>query len=313
MAEKELKSDKKIKESDKTKVNDKVKTEKKVATKKSKTEKSENSVKPIKETKKAAEASIDVVEKELKKDKKVAKDEKPEVRTAKLTPKKFQHGKNHRKSVELIERGKDYSIDEAIVLIKKTSQTKFDSTVEIHVNLNVDPSSADHQVRGSVSLPAGLGKAKKVCAIVSADKEKEAKDAGAETVGGQDIIAKIEKGWLDFEVLVATPDMMGFIGKIGKTLGTKGLMPNPKSGTVTNDPGKVITDIKKGRAEYKIDKQGSLHSAVGKVSFKEEDLKKNLEIYLDAVHHAKPASLKGTFIKSIYLTTTMGPSIKLSK
>lgn len=230
-----------------------------------------------------------------------------------LTPKKYQHGKNHRKLSELIEKGKEYPVEEAVALLKKTSQTKFDATVEVHVNLNIDPSNADHQVRGSVALPAGLGKSKKVCAIVNADKEKEAKEAGAETVGGQDIIAKIEKGWLDFEVLVATPDMMGALGKIGRILGTKGLMPNPKNGTVSNEPGKAIKEIKKGRAEYKIDKQGSLHSAIGKISMKEEELKANLEAYLGAIHHAKPASVKGTFIKSIFLTTTMGPSIKLEK
>lgn len=229
------------------------------------------------------------------------------------TPKKYQHGKNHRKISELIEKGKDYPIDEAVALLKKTSQTKFDATVEVHVNLNIDPSNADHQVRGSVALPDGLGKAKKVCAIVNADKEKEAKEAGAETVGGADIIAKIEKGWLGFEVLVATPDMMGSLGKIGKILGTKGLMPNPKNGTVAAEPGKAIREIKKGRAEYKIDKQGSLHSAIGKISMKEEELKVNLEAYLAAIHHAKPASVKGTFVKSIFLTTTMGPSIRLEK
>jgi large subunit ribosomal protein L1 len=230
-----------------------------------------------------------------------------------LTPKKYQHGKKYRGVEAEIERGKEYSVDEAIVLVKKTATTKFDSSVEVHVNLNIDPSNADHQIRGSVLMPAGLGKVKKVCAVVNAEKEKEAKAAGADTVGGQDIIEKIEKGWLDFDILVATPDMMPHLGKIGKILGTKGLMPNPKTGTVTPDPAKAIAEIKKGRAEYRIDKAGSLHAAVGKVSFTDEQLKQNIEAFMDVIQHSKPASLKGTFIKSIYLTSTMGPSAKLVK
>lgn len=230
-----------------------------------------------------------------------------------LTPKKYQHGKKYREVAKLIEKSKEYSIDEALSLIKKTSQTNFDATVEIHVNLNIDPSNAEHQIRGSVALPSGLGKEKRVCVITNIDKEKEARDAGADTVGGQEIINKIEQGWLDFDVLVATPDTMGLIGKVGKILGTKGLMPNPKNGTVTNELAKTIAEIKKGRAEYKIDKQGSLHSAIGKVSMKEDDLKANLEAYLSAVSHSKPNSVKGVFIKSIYLSTTMGPSVKVQK
>lgn len=247
---------------------------------------------------------------------KAAKVEKPKEDHAKkvvLTPKKYQHGKKYRKVETEVEKGKEYELEEAIALVKKTSTSKFDGTVEIHINLGIDPSNADHQIRGSVMMPAGLGREKKVCAVVSADKEKEAKDAGAETVGGQDVIDKIEKGWLDFDVLVATPDMMPALGKLGKVLGTKGLMPNPKTGTVTPEPGRAIAEIKKGRAEYKIDKAGSLHSPVGKVSFKEEDLKQNIEAYLDVIHHSKPASVKGTFVKSIYLTSTMGPSIRLQK
>jgi large subunit ribosomal protein L1 len=230
-----------------------------------------------------------------------------------LTPKKYQHGKKYRAIESEVEVGKEYPLDEAIVLIKKTATTKFDSSVEIHVNLNIDPSNADHQIRGSVLMPAGLGKNKVVCAIVNADKEKEAKAAGAETVGGQEIIDKIAKGWLDFDIVVATPDMMGSIGKVGKILGTKGLMPNPKTGTVTPDPAKVIAEIKKGRAEYKIDKSGSLHAAVGKVSFTDELLKQNIEAFMDVITHSKPASLKGTFITSVYLTSTMGPSVRITK
>lgn len=230
-----------------------------------------------------------------------------------LTPKKYQHGKKYRAVEEKIEKGKEYPLEEAVTLLKKTATTKFDSSVEIHVNLNIDPSNADHQIRGSVSMPSGLGKEKRVCAVVSADKEKEAKAAGADTVGGQEVIDKIEKGWLDFDVLVATPDMMGALGKLGKILGTKGLMPNPKTGTVTPDPQKAIEDIKKGKAEYKIDKAGSLHAAIGKVSFTEPQLKTNIEALMDVIHHSKPSSVKGTFVKSVYLTSTMGPSVRIEK
>jgi large subunit ribosomal protein L1 len=230
-----------------------------------------------------------------------------------LTPKKYQHGKKYRAVESEIEKGKEYSVDEAITLIKKTATTKFDSSVEVHVNLNIDPSNADHQIRGSVLMPAGLGKNKVVCAIVNADKEKEAKAAGAEFVGGQDMIDKITKGWLDFDIVVATPDMMGSIGKVGKILGTKGLMPNPKTGTVTPDPAKVIAEIKKGRAEYKIDKAGSLHAAVGKVSFTDEQLKQNIEAFMDVITHSKPSSLKGSFITTVYLSSTMGPSVRITK
>lgn len=248
----------------------------------------------------SAKASLD------KEPVKVHKSVKPNV-------KKYVHGKKYRKIEGLVEKGREYSLDEALALLKKTSVSKFDGSVEIHINLNIDPTNADHQVRGSVALPAGTGAKKKVCVVCDAGKEKEAKDAGAETVGGQSIIDKIEKGWLDFDVLVATPDMMGVLGKIGKILGTKGLMPNPKTGTVTQDVGRVVVEIKKGRAEYRVDAQGIVHSVIGKVSFSEKDLKDNYTTLMDAIHHAKPANLKGTFIKSIFLTTTMGPGIKLSE
>lgn len=257
----------------------------------------------VEEPTKPADVEVEEVEVEPEKEHKSVK---PNV-------KKHPHGKKYMEVAKLIEKNKEYSLEEAIELLKKTATSKFDSSVEIHMNLNVDPSNADQQVRGSVAMPAGLGKTKRICAIVGPDKEKEAKDAGAENVGGQDLVEKIEKGWLDFEVVVATPDMMPHIGKIGKTLGTKGLMPNPKTGTVTPNVKQVIDEIKKGRAEYKIDKNGVIHASVGKVSFKEDALKENIETFLDAIHHAKPASVKGTFIKSVYLTTTMGPSVKLAE
>lgn len=227
--------------------------------------------------------------------------------------KKNPHGKKYREVAKLVEKDKDYELDEAIAIIKKTATTKFDSSVEIHMNLNLDLTNPEHQIRGSVSMPAGLGKAKKVCAIVSPEKAKEAKDAGAESVGGQDLIEKIEKGWLDFDVVVATPDMMPQIGKIGKTLGTKGLMPNPKTGTVTPEPGKAIAEIKKGKADYRVDKTGTVHAAVGKVSFEDAKLKENIETFIDAIQKAKPASAKGSYLTSIFLTSTMGPSVKIIK
>jgi len=237
---------------------------------------------------------------------KVHKSHKPNV-------KKNPHGKKYKAVEGLVDKNKEYELDEAIALLKKTATTKFDSSVEIHMNLNLDLTNPEQQIRGSVSMPAGLGKAKKVCAIVGPEKEKEAKDAGADTVGGQDVIEKIEKGWMDFDVVVATPDMMPQIGKIGKTLGTKGLMPNPKTGTVTPEPGKAITEIKKGKADYRVDKTGTVHAAVGKVSFDDAKLKENIETFIDAIHKAKPASAKGTYLVSIFLTTTMGPSVKLVK
>lgn len=276
----------------------------------------QETVEPTEEVVEVAEvAEEDVaVEAEVleKPKKKAAKAEKPEVKKE-AEARRVKRGKKYRNVVEQIEKGREYSLEDAIDLLKKTAVSKFDSSVEIHVNLNVDPSNADHQVRGSVLMPAGLGKDKKVAVVASVEKEKEAKDAGADFVGGQDIIEKIEKGWLGFDVLVATPDMMPHVGKIGKILGTKGLMPNPKVGTVTTDVAKAIKEIKKGRANYKIDKSGILHAGVGKVSFKNEDLAENIKTFMDAIHHAKPASMKGTFIKTIHLTTTMGPSVKLEK
>jgi len=229
----------------------------------------------------------------------------------KLKNSEKKHSKKYRKAVELVEKDKIYSPEEGFKLAKSTSIVKFDAAVEIHIRLNVDPANADQQVRGSLVLPAGTGKTKKVCAIVSPEKEKEAKDAGADTVGGAEIIAKIEKGWLDFEVVVATPDMMPSLGKIGKILGTKGLMPNPKVGTVTNDIGKVIKDLKGGMIEYRVDKSGIVHAVIGRVSFSETDLKKNYDELVNTITKVRPSGVKGTYIKSIFLTTSMGPSIKI--
>jgi len=294
---KELKESKEVKKTEKV-------IEKKIGLKEEKSEK-----KVIKENEESKPKTKRIPSTETQDDARAPKD----THKIKLTPKKYLHGKKYRAIETLIEKGKEYSIEEAVTLLKKTATTNFDSSVEIHVNLGIDPSNADHQIRGSVIMPAGTGRSKKICAIVGPDHDKEAKSAGADYVGGQDLVEKIQKGWLDFEVVVATPDMMPHIGRIGKILGTKGLMPNPKTGTVTNDPAKAIQDIKKGKADYKIDKQGSLHAAIGKISFTDSDIIQNINSFLESIRHSKPASLRGTFIKSVYLTTSMGPSVKIQK
>lgn len=221
--------------------------------------------------------------------------------------------KKYRAAFGKIEKGREYTLAEAAALAKETATTKFDSSVEIHLNLNTDPKNPEHALRGSVSLPAGLGKTKKIAVVCGTDKEKEAKEAGASIVGGKELIEKIAKGDINFEVLVATPDMMPELAKAGKVLGPKGLMPNPKDNTVTSDIKGTLEDIKKGRAEYRADGYGIIHSVIGKASFAPEKILENAEAFLAAIHSAKPASVKGTFIKTIYLTTTMGPSIKIKE
>jgi large subunit ribosomal protein L1 len=211
----------------------------------------------------------------------------------------------------LVDREKEYTVEEAMELLTKTATTKFDSSAEAHIRLNIDPQNAEQQVRGSLVLPHGTGKNKRVLAIVSAEKEKEAKDAGADFVGSEDMIAKIEKGWLDFDVVVATPDMMPKLGKIGKILGTKGLMPNPKVGTVTPNVGAVVKDIKKGMIEYRVDKSGVMHLVFGKVSFGATKLAENYNTLLETVNKVKPNGVKGTYIKGISVATTMGPGVKV--
>lgn len=230
----------------------------------------------------------------------------------KLKKSEKKHSKKYREVEPLIEKGKVYSKEEGIELVKKTSTTKFDSSVELHISLGLDIKKADQQIRGSVTLPNGTGKSKKVLAIVGADKEKEAKESGADFFGGKDMVQKIEKGWLDFDIIVATPDMIGELGKTAKILGPKGLMPNPKIGTVTPDIAKVVKNIKAGMVEYKTDSFGIVHQSIGKVSFDDKKLLENYEIFLDTILKAKPQGAKGTYIKSIYLTSTMGPSIKIA-
>jgi len=220
-------------------------------------------------------------------------------------------GKNFKKAQELVDSTKLYSAQEAIDLVIKTAYAKFDETVELHVRLGVDGRQADQQVRGVVVLPAGTGKKLKVLVIAKGDKADEATKAGADMVGAEEVIAKINGGWLDFDVCITTPDMMGLIGRVAKILGPKGLMPNPKSGTVTMDVTKAINDVKAGKVEYRLEKNNIVHCPIGKVSFGAEKLMKNYQTLIDALAKAKPAAAKGTYFKGISIATTMGPGIKV--
>lgn len=210
-----------------------------------------------------------------------------------------------------VDREKNYSLDEAIKLVKETSITKFDGSVEIHMNLGIDPKQAEQQVRATVALPHGTGKTVKVIAFVGDDKISDAKKAGAIEAGNSTLIEKIEKGWMDFDKAVATPDMMKEIAKIARVLGQAGKMPNPKAGTVGPDVERMVAEIMKGQVEYRNDKFGNLHNVVGKVSFSEANLKENVETYLKAVQSKKPDKMKGVYVKSITLTSTMGPGVRL--
>ncbi len=222
-----------------------------------------------------------------------------------------KRSKSYRAAKEMLEEKDFFTIDEAIPLLLKTAQTKFDSSCEIHLNLGINPKHADQIVRGTMKMPHGTGKKYRIVALVSEDKEKEAKDAGAVEAGGSDLIEKISKGWLDFDIMIAMPSMMKQIGKVAKILGQQRLMPSPKAGTVTDDIGQTINDIMKGKVEYRNDKQGNLHNIFGKVSFGDEKLKENLKSYLKAVVDAKPSGVKGVYIKSITLSTSMSPGIKV--
>ena len=224
----------------------------------------------------------------------------------------MKRSKNYVESLKLIDKTKVYEAKEAMEAVVSTSKAKFDETVELHVKLGVDGRNADQQVRGVVVLPEGTGKTVKVLVIAKGDKAEEAKKAGADIVGDDEVIAKIMGGWLDFDVCITTPDMMGAIGRCARVLGPKGLMPNPKSGTVTMDVTKAINDVKAGKVEYRLDKQNIVHVRIGKVSFGAERLLNNLTTVMDAIVKAKPAAAKGTYLKSIYVATTMGPSVRLS-
>ena len=224
----------------------------------------------------------------------------------------MKKGKKYTDSFKLIDRSKQYDPEEAVSLVKQTAKAKFDETVEISVRLGVDPRHADQQVRGAVVLPNGTGKKVTVLVIAKGDKAAEATAAGAEYVGAEDMIAKIQGGWFGFDVVVATPDMMGLVGRLGRVLGPKGLMPNPKSGTVSMDVAKAVYDIKAGKVEYRVDKTAIIHCPVGKASFTETQLAENLRTLMEAIIKAKPAAAKGTYIRSAVLSSTMGPGIKLN-
>lgn len=222
-----------------------------------------------------------------------------------------KHGKKYAGIVSALEAGKQYSLAEATEVLVKTSPTKFDASAEVHINLGVDPKFADQLVRGTVSLPNGTGKDVRIIAFVDDDKVKEAMDAGAMEAGKDALIEKVSKGFTDFDMAVATPDVMKDLGKVAKVLGPKGLMPSPKAGTVTPDVAKAISEMKKGRIEFKVDKQGIVHAAFGKVSFGAEKLSENLKAFVKAIQEAKPSGAKGTYLNGIHLTTSMGPSLKV--
>ncbi len=225
----------------------------------------------------------------------------------------MKRGKRYVESAKLVDRANLYDVEEAVTIVKKTANAKFDETVEAHIRLGVDGRHADQQVRGAVVLPHGTGKSVRVLVFAKGDKEAEAREAGAEFVGGQELVPKIQnEGWLDFDVVVATPDMMGVVGRLGRILGPKGLMPNPKAGTVTMDVAKAVKEIKAGKIEYRLDKTNIIHVPVGKVSFTDEQLADNFHTLMAAIVKAKPAAAKGQYLKSVTLTSTMGPGIKLN-
>ncbi|MCP3742232.1 50S ribosomal protein L1 [Rossellomorea sp. BNER] len=220
-------------------------------------------------------------------------------------------GKKFQEAQKLVDRTKAYSVAEAVELVKKTNFTKFDATIEVAFRLGVDTRKNDQQIRGAVVLPNGTGKTQSVLVFAKGEKAKEAEAAGADYVGDQELINKINQGWFEFDVIVATPDMMGEVGKLGRVLGPKGLMPNPKTGTVTFDVEKAVNEIKAGKVEYRADKAGNVHVPVGKVSFEDGKLVENLTTMFDTIQKAKPAAAKGTYVKNISVTSTMGPGVKV--
>lgn len=222
-----------------------------------------------------------------------------------------KQGKKYAEAAKLVDREAAYDSLEAIEIVKKAASAKFDETVEVAVRLGVDPRKQDQNVRGVVVLPHGTGKTKRVLVFAKGEKLKEAEAAGADYVGDQDLINKIQQGWFEFDVCVATPDMMSEVGKLGRILGGKGLMPNPKAGTVTFEVGKAVQEIKAGKIEYRLDKAGQIHAPIGKVSFDAEKLNENLKALIDALNRAKPAAAKGIYLKNISISSTMGPGVRL--
>ena len=222
-----------------------------------------------------------------------------------------QHGKKYRKALDGLDLTQKFQVDEALKMAVEKAYAKFDETVDVALNLGVDPKYSDQMVRGAVSLPNGLGKTVRVAAFCKGDKEAEAKEAGADIAGAEDLLEKIKGGWLEFDKAVATPDMMALVGQVGRVLGPRGLMPNAKTGTVTFDIGKAVRELKAGKVEFKVDKAGVLHAPIGKVSFGAEKLLENLKALLDAVNRLKPSSAKGTYLKAMAVATTMGPGVKI--
>ncbi len=274
-------------------------------------------VKTAKAGKRSAKAIKEAEELEAKEARKAGKAEAeaPEAKKPVKNPTRSRlerAGKKLRKAAELIEKDKQYAIKDALELATKTSTTKFDATVELHINLNVDPRQADQNIRGQVQLPSGTGKTVRVATLVEADNEAAAKKAGADIVGHEDLLKQIEKGVIEFDILIATPNLMPKLGKYARTLGPKGLMPNPKSGTVTTDVAKAVEQAKAGRVEYRVDSTGIVHLGVGKVSFGADKLMANVQAIFDAIKAAKPSSIKGNYVKAITVSSTMGPGIKVA-
>ena len=223
-----------------------------------------------------------------------------------------KHGKKYLEAAKLVDRSVNYELNEAIALVRKTSYAKFDASVEVCFRLNVDPRHADQQIRGAMVLPNGTGRSQRVLVITQGAKEAEAKAAGADFVGGKEVLEDIKKGWFEFDIIVATPDMMGELGKLGRILGPKGLMPNPKTGTVTMDVAKAVNEIKKGKVEYRVDKEGNINCLIGKLSFTDEALAENYKALYDVILRARPAAVKGAYMKNVVLTSTMGPGVKVA-
>jgi large subunit ribosomal protein L1 len=222
-----------------------------------------------------------------------------------------KRGKRYVESRKKIDRASRYDLEAGMNLLKEGGRTKFDESVDMAIRLGVNPKHADQMVRGTVALPHGVGKEVKVLVFAKGEKEREAREAGADFVGAEELVEKITGGWMDFDKTIATPDMMGTVGKLGKVLGPRGLMPNPKVGTVTFDVGRAVKELKAGRVEFKVDKTGIVHTTVGKISFSADQLKENVMALMDTINRAKPASSKGTYLKSVAISTTMGPGIKL--
>jgi len=221
------------------------------------------------------------------------------------------HGKKYKAALELIDREKRYSVEEACAIVGKTGKKKFDETVDVAIRLGVDPKHAEQMVRGAVVLPHGLGKSVRVIVFAKGDKAKEAEAAGADVVGAEELAARVQEGWLEFDQAIATPDMMGVVGRLGKVLGPRGLMPNPKVGTVTADVARAVRETKAGKVEFRVEKAGIVHAPIGKVSFDQKKLQDNVTALLEVIIKAKPAAAKGTYLKGVTLSTTMGPGIKL--